>query len=90
MKQKPDKYYDLAIVDPPYGINIARDPSGRILTTRKTRNGLYSSLAKEKWDDRPSEEYFKELFRVSKNQIIWGGAVFYWIFTTKTMLDSLG
>jgi site-specific DNA-methyltransferase (adenine-specific) len=76
MKQYPDKYFDLAIVDPPYGINIAYDPTGRILTNRKTRNGLYSSKAKEQWDDKPNKEYFKELLRVSKNQIIWGGQFF--------------
>ena len=55
MKTKPDNYYDLAIVDPPYGIGIA------------------------KWDAiymKPSKEYFDELFRVSKNQIIWGGNYF--------------
>ncbi len=76
MKQYPDKYFDLAIVDPPYGINIAYDPAGRILTTRKTRNGLYSSMAKEQWDDKPNKDYFDELRRVSKNQIIWGGQFF--------------
>ena len=55
MARYPDDYFDLAIVDPPYGIDIA------------------------KWDDidmRPSPEYFKELFRVSKNQIIWGANYF--------------
>ena len=53
MARYPDGYFDLAIVDPPYGIDIA------------------------KWDSSiPDENYFKELFRVSKNQIIWGGNYF--------------
>jgi site-specific DNA-methyltransferase (adenine-specific) len=76
LKRFKDNHFDLAVVDPPYGINIAYDPSRRILTNRKTRKGLYSSLAKEQWDDRPNKEYFEELFRVSKNQIIWGGQFF--------------
>lgn len=65
MKYFPDKYFDLAIVDPPYGINIEK--SGRL---RK-----YNT--KNIWDNRvPTEDYFNELFRVSKNQIIWGGNYF--------------
>ena len=66
MSQMPDNAYDLAIVDPPYGIGIANQP-----TQRKVR------LEKKQWDNSiPSEEYFKELKRVSKNQIIWGGNYF--------------
>ena len=65
MKQFPDKYFDLAIVDPPYGINIQK--SGRL--------GRYNT--KNVWDSEiPSDDYFNELFRVSKNQIIWGGNYF--------------
>lgn len=61
MARYPDKYFDLAIVDPPYGINIK---------TRIFNDG-------KKWDSEiPSKEYFNELFRVSKNQIIWGGNYF--------------
>ena len=77
MKTKPDNYYDLAIVDPPYGINICFSPDGKhIVTDRKSKDGKYSSLAREKWDSKPTKEYFDELFRVSKNQIIWGGQFF--------------
>ena len=66
MARYPDKYFDLAIVDPPYGIEINK--SGRL--------GHYGGKGK-KWDnDIPNEEYFKELVRVSKNQIIWGGNYF--------------
>jgi len=66
----PDKAFDLAIVDPPYGIG----ESGGAKRTRgsKKTNGL-----KKDWDNqRPSKEYFDELNRVSKNQIIWGGNYF--------------
>lgn len=66
MARYPDKYFDLAIVDPPYGINI--NSSGRL--------GHYGGKNK-KWDlDIPNDEYFDELFRVSKNQIIWGANYF--------------
>ena len=65
MKEFPDKYFDLAIVDPPYGINIQK--SGRL--------GRYNN--QNVWDDKiPNDDYFNELFRVSKNQIIWGGNYF--------------
>jgi site-specific DNA-methyltransferase (adenine-specific) len=61
MARYPDNYFDLAIVDPPYGIDIK---------TRVFDDG-------KKWDNSiPNKEYFKELFRVSKNQIIWGGNYF--------------
>ena len=77
MARYEDNYFDLAIVDPPYGINICYSPDGKkLVTDRKTQEGKYSLLAKEKWDTRPNEDYFKELFRVSKNQIIWGGNFF--------------
>lgn len=66
MKEIPDKFFDLAIVDPPYGISIT--DSGRLGKYNKNDN---------RWDDVvPTDEYFKELFRVSKNQIIWGGNYF--------------
>jgi site-specific DNA-methyltransferase (adenine-specific) len=63
-----DKYFDLAIVDPPYGIERFKKPSGntRFKTSKLMQNeGLI-------WDKKPKNEYFDELFRVSKNQIIWG------------------
>ena len=67
MARYPDKYFDLAIVDPPYGIDI--NSSGRL--------GHYGGKGK-KWDsDIPNEQYFQKLFRVSQNQIIWGGNYFY-------------
>lgn len=66
MKEFPDGFFDLAIVDPPYGINADKGTGGFGISTARH----YTS----RWDDSiPEESYFKELFRVSKNQIIWGG-----------------
>jgi len=66
MKTFKDKQFDLAIVDPPYGINI--NSSGVL--------GHYGGRGKT-WDSKiPSKDYFDELKRVSKNQIIWGGNYF--------------
>lgn len=65
MREMKDEAFDLAIVDPPYGINITK--SGRL----KRYN------TQTRWDnERPSDLYFEELFRVSKHQIIWGGNYF--------------
>jgi site-specific DNA-methyltransferase (adenine-specific) len=64
MARYPDNYFDLAIVDPPYGIGISSNP-------------VRQKHTKKKWDNQiPLETYFDELFRVSKNQIIWGGNYF--------------
>jgi site-specific DNA-methyltransferase (adenine-specific) len=83
MKEYPDKYFDLAIVDPPYG---------------RGTNFAYKGEDKfRKFDNtRPTKEYFKELFRVSKNQIIFGGNYFAhdlpetnaWIFWDKNNGES--
>ena len=74
MKQYPNKYFDLAVVDPPYGIGFSdyeRGSSGIKVKERYTKNG------KKDWDKGiPTDEYFEQLFRVSKNQIIWGGNYF--------------
>lgn len=70
MKQFPDQYFDLAIVDPPYGININNNMGRR-------KGDKKSDYPKAYWDNKPPEkEYFQELFRVSKKQIIWGGNYF--------------
>ncbi|EHK2334481.1 site-specific DNA-methyltransferase [Clostridium perfringens] len=70
MKLIPDKYFDLAIVDPPYftGPN-KRKFYGRNVNKLKIRRKNYEPI--ESWDI-PSKEYFEELKRVSKNQIVWG------------------
>lgn len=66
MKSFSDKYFDLAIVDPPYGIERFKRGSLRFDKNNEYCDGI-------KWDIKPSQEYFDELFRVSKYQIIWGG-----------------
>jgi site-specific DNA-methyltransferase (adenine-specific) len=64
-----DNAFDLAIVDPPYGI---RQDGHR--ENNRSKNAVSKNYHKALWDqDRPSAEYFRELERVSKNQIVWGG-----------------
>ncbi len=74
MSRYPDNYFDLAIVDPPYGIGGGVDNRKAIET--KSGNNLRRLARKGgmEWDRTPPNKiYFQELFRVSKNQIIWGG-----------------
>lgn len=69
MARYPDNYFELAIVDPPYGLNMAKE--------KPRKSGRFSYNKPRKWDEEiPNEEYFNELFRTSKNQIIWGGNYF--------------
>lgn len=81
MAKMPDKAFELAIADPPYGIGIAnrRCVGGQIKPGHK-RNGVAAPSTEFKigtWDNStPPDLYFAELFRVSKNQIIWGGNYF--------------
>lgn len=64
LKQYDDNHFDLAIVDPPYGIGISSNP-------------FRQKHEKSDWDNAiPNKQYFDELMRVSKNQIIWGGNYF--------------
>lgn len=66
MKGVPDKYYELAIIDPPYGIGVNHNMGRR-------KGDKSSDYKKAYWDNEPPPlEYFYELFRVSKNQIVWG------------------
>lgn len=97
MKQFPDNYFQLAIVDPPYGIDapnmkMAANKNKNISGTstsvadrlKKARFSKGSGKLKNRalntmplnWDIKPTQEYFNELFRVSKNQIIFGGNYF--------------
>ena len=70
MKNTPNKYYDLAVVDPPYGIGIS-SAGGYYHVKGK---GQANPHTKKDWDNEiPPREYWDELFRVSKNQIVWGG-----------------
>ena len=72
MARYPDKYFDLAIVDPPYGLgNRLSDGGGKL------KNTPMATLYREKdWDILPTSEYWKELFRVSKNQVVFGANYF--------------
>jgi site-specific DNA-methyltransferase (adenine-specific) len=80
MKQYPDKWFDLAVVDPPYGIGY----DGQKKSTSK--HGGRKEKKFKGWDSCiPDELYFKELFRVSKNQVIWGANYF-----TKYLPSSMG
>lgn len=66
MKEFPDKYFDLAIVDPPYGIDCSTYGCG-------SRTRKYDRSNNHKWDSSvPNDNYFYELFRVSRNQLIFG------------------
>jgi len=73
MKEYPDKYWDLAICDPPYGLGKRTTDGGGSNTQIRFMN----DIRRTNWDDKiPDPIYFDELFRVSKNQIIWGGNYF--------------
>lgn len=87
MKHYPDKFFDLAVVDPPYGIG---EDGGKA----RTRGSKRTNGIKKGWDNkRPELEYFIELWRVSKNQIVWGGNYFAdllpasrcWLYWQKNM-----
>lgn len=79
MKQIPDKYFDLAIVDPPYGIGEKLLKGGKTGVVK-----FHEQYELNQWDNEiPPEEYFNELFRVSKNQIIWG-ANYFWKYLHET------
>ena len=97
MARYPDNYFELAIVDPPYGIGFDGN------TTVEGKSGKANTFSnkqhheKKGWDNqRPSDEYFIELKRVSKNQIIWGGNYFSdllepkkgWIFWDKKITNA--
>ncbi len=76
LKQTPDNYYDWAILDPEYGIKASR-PSKKSAVVKQSNGSVLNVKQKiykhKDWDDKPADsEFFKEVFRVSKNQIIWG------------------
>jgi len=85
MARYPDDYFDLAIVDPPYGINADIKNSIKDLKTKKSAK-LSKDYGNQNWDNSiPNDKYFQELKRVSKKQIIWGanffnlqGGMLYW------------
>ena len=78
MKRYPDNYFDLAIVDPPYGIGVTKMSLGN--GKNKINRGT------SEWDNKPpTKEYFEELRRVSKNQIVWGAN-----YMTENLPPSMG
>lgn len=92
MARYPDNYFELAIVDPPYGLGI----DGQKKSINKNPKHNRKEHTKKSWDSAtPSQTYFNELKRVSKNQIIWGGNYFTeylkptkaWIFWYKGQND---
>lgn len=74
MQQIPDKFFQLAITDPPYGIGI----DGQKLSVNKNPKHNRKQHTKKSWDSGgiPGADYFRELERISVNQIIWGGNYF--------------
>lgn len=86
MKQFPDGYFDLAVVDPPYGGGACVQRAERNEVWREIpeiyasrTGGTWAAKYGKKiiaWDNAPGEAYFNELFRVSKQQIVWGGNYF--------------
>lgn len=87
MSRYEDNHFDLAIVDPPYGIDVTKMTLGN--GKKKINRGTSD------WDSKtPTKEYFKELFRVSKNQLIWGGNYFnlpcsrFWVVWDKNNGES--
>ena len=79
MKQIPDKSIDLVLTDPPYGIGIAKNGFVGGISDGGFKEGfkVAKDYGAQNWDSKvPSKEYFEEIFRVSKNQIIFGGNYF--------------
>ena len=85
MARYEDNYFDLAIVDPPYGINADKKNSVKKMQSKKSA-GLSKDYGNQNWDSAvPDDDYFVELKRVSKKQIVWGanffnlrGGMLYW------------
>lgn len=93
MKRFPDKYFDLAIVDPPYGIGVLSmnyTTSGAVRPWGDGKAKRRDYRKQGEWDIKPDKEYFDELFRVSKAQIIWGGKLLYGYFASVKRLYYMG
>ena len=79
MREYPDNHFDLAVVDPPYGIGEDGDKMGKYnsVSCDAWKGRKPKGYESKKWDsERPTPEYFTELKRVSKDQIIWGANYF--------------
>jgi site-specific DNA-methyltransferase (adenine-specific) len=88
LKRYADNHFDLAIVDPPYGIDVTKQFENANKAGTKSMFKQTKGIVKKDWDaEIPTAEYFDELKRVSKNQIIWGGNYFLdYLGNTKCML----
>lgn len=76
MRDTPDNHFDLAIVDPPYGVGIVSQFKKTVESKRSMMRGM-NGITGSEWDSAtPDGQYFAELLRVSKHQIIWGGNYF--------------
>jgi site-specific DNA-methyltransferase (adenine-specific) len=93
MARYPDNYFDLAIVDPPYGINIANKKGHG----RRKKGNSFTNYTPKNWDnEKPNYDYWIELFRISKNQIVFGGNYFCnylppsmgWVFWDKQFSED--
>jgi len=79
MKNIPDNSIDLVLTDPPYGINIIKkqNKASKNIKSMSYSGGHWKKYNEKDWDNKiPKKEYFDEIFRISKNQIIWGGNYF--------------
>lgn len=71
MREIPDKFFELAICDPPYGIGI---DGQKLNINKKNPKHTRKEHTRKNWDDAiPPEKYFRELERISVNQVLWGG-----------------
>lgn len=71
MRSLPDKHFDLCIADPPYGLDKkSTHGRGKLKNRALNRGGI------QRWDIKPPQEIFDEIFRISRNQVIWGGNYF--------------
>lgn len=93
MSRYPDKNFELAIVDPPYGIGV----SSKKGHGRRAKGNSFTNYTPKKWDnEKPIKEYWNELFRVSKNQVVFGANYFTdfippssgWVFWDKNFSEE--
>ena len=87
LKDYPDNYFELSICDPPYGINMSK---GTFTYSKKKNISSKRNYIAKQWDKKtPDKEYFVELLRISKNQIICGGNYFSDYYKYKKWFEGL-
>ena len=91
MREMPDKCVDLVLADPPYGINYGKLLKGKGDGLGGADKNGWKDYGCPQWDvERPTKDYFLEIIRVSKNQIIWGGELFCGFIITKHGMVGMG